>query len=138
MTVVVTEETVGKKTRKRYRLPTDTELHAATVEVEDLDEVYQDIPFGIPQEPTPAGGGSGAARAFALHNYGLKQWGNLFTPRQLLALGVFVKHTRQAIVELQKLYPGQAEIAEAIGAYLANVLDRVADRNSVLCSWTID
>ena len=138
MTVVVTEETVGKKTRKRYRLPTDTELHAATVEVEDLDEVYQEIPFGIPQEPTPAGGGSGAARAFALHNYGLKRWGNLFTPRQLLALGVFVKHARQAIVELRKLYPGQPEIAEAIGAYLANVLDRVADRDSVLCSWTVD
>ena len=89
------------------------------VEIEDLDEVFHDIPFGIPEEPTPAGGGSGAARAFALHNYGLKKWRDLFTPRQLLALGVFVKHTRHAIMELQKLYPDQPEIAEAIGAYLA-------------------
>jgi adenine-specific DNA methylase len=138
MTVVVVEETIGKKTRKRYRLPTEGELVAAKVEVEDLEDVFRDIPFGIPTEATPAGGGSGAARAFALHNYGLKQWGNLFTPRQLLALGVFVKHIRHAIAELQKLYPRQPEIAEAIGAYLANVLDRVADRNSIQCSWTID
>jgi putative DNA methylase len=53
-------------------------------------------------------------------------------------LGVFLKHTRQAIAELKKLNPDQPEIAEAIGAYLANVLDRLADRNSILCSWTID
>ena len=37
----------------------------------------------------------------------------LFTPRQMLALGVFVKHTRHGIVELQKLYPDQPEVAEA-------------------------
>ena len=138
MTVVVAEEIVGKKTRKRYRLPTDAEVRATTVELEDLEEVFREIPFEIPQEATPAGGGSGAARAFALHNYGLKQWGDLFTSRQLFVLGVFVKHTRHAIAELQKLNPNQPEIAEAIGAYLANVLDRLADRNSILCSWTID
>jgi putative DNA methylase len=138
MTVVVAEESIGKKTRKSYRLPTEAELRAATVEVEDLDEVFREIPAGIPTESTPVGGGSGAGRAFALHNYGLKQWRHLFAPRQLLALGVFVKHTRHAVAELQKLYPQSPEIAEAVGAYLANVADRLADRNSILCSWTID
>ncbi len=138
MTAVVVEAMIGKKTRKRYRLPTNAELRAAAVEQEDLDEVFREIPFGIPDEPTPAGGGSGASRAFSLHRYGVKKWRDLFTSRQLFALGTFVRHTRHAIAELQKLYPDQIEIAEVIGAYLAVVLDRVADRGSMICTWTID
>ena len=63
MTAVVVEATVGKKTRKRYRLPTRCRAaRCHVVEQEDLDEVFREIPFGIPKEPTPAGGGSGAAR----------------------------------------------------------------------------
>ena len=76
------------------------ERKAAEVEIEDLEAVFQDIPFGIPDEPTPTGGGSGASRAFSLHNMELKKWSEMFTPRQLLALGVFVKHTRKAIEEI--------------------------------------
>ena len=39
----------------------------------------------IPDEPTPAGGGSGAGRAFSVQRYGMLQWGDLFTARQKLA-----------------------------------------------------
>ncbi|MHB9098485.1 MAG: DUF1156 domain-containing protein [Syntrophales bacterium] len=141
MTSVVVEATVpnGKKTFKRYRLPTEQEFQAADVEIEDLESLFADIPFGIPDEPTPAGGGSGASRAFSLHNYGLKKWRDLFTPRQLLALGIFVKHTRKAIEEiLRSNDPGAQIKAEAIGAYLSMIFDRVTDRGSAICSWTIN
>jgi len=40
----------------------------------------------IPDEPTPAGGGSGAGRAFNIQKYGMLQWGDLFTARQKVAL----------------------------------------------------
>ena len=40
----------------------------------------------VPDEPTPAGGGSGAGRAFSVQRYGMLQWGNLFTARQKVAL----------------------------------------------------
>jgi putative DNA methylase len=135
MTAVVVEATVGKKTRKRYRLPTDEELRATIVEQEELDEVFDEIPFGIPNEPTPAGGGSGASRAFALHIYGMKRWRDLFSPRQLLALGVFVQHTRRGIRELRKLYPDQPDIVEGIAAGLVITFGRFVDYMSLECRW---
>ena len=137
MTAVVVEATTpnGNKTFKRYRLPTDEELKAAQVEVEDLEEVFDGVPFGIPDEPTPAGGGSGASRAFSLQRYGMKKWRDLFTPRQLFALGIFVKHTRRAIKEISPNYENKAKI---IGAYLSLIVDRVADRGSSICSWTVN
>jgi hypothetical protein len=36
----------------------------------------------FPDEPTPAGGGSGAGRAFSVQKYGMMKWGDLFTARQ--------------------------------------------------------
>jgi len=137
MTSVVVEATVpnGNKTFKRYRLPTNEDLKTAQVEIEDLEDVFSDIPFGIPDEPTPAGGGSGASRAFSVQKYGMKKWRDLFTPRQLLALGTFVKHTRKAVHEIKQK---DEKVAEAIGAYLSMILDRVADRGSTICTWTVD
>lgn len=40
----------------------------------------------IPDEPTPTGGGSGAGRAFSIQNYGMMEFGNLFTARQKIAV----------------------------------------------------
>ena len=68
---------------------TEAIREGADVQPEELDEVFADLPFGIPDEPLPQGGGSGAGRAFSLPKYGLKKWRDVFTPRQLLALGVF-------------------------------------------------
>lgn len=137
MTAVVVEAVKpGKKTTfKKYRLPTDKELKAAEVEVEDLDEVFKDIPFGIPDEPLPPVGTLG----FRIPLYGFKKWRDMFTSRQLLALGTFVKHTRQAIAHILGSERKDAKIeAEAIGAYLSMMIDRVADRGSGNCSWTTD
>lgn len=44
----------------------------------------EQCPF--PDEPTPAGGGSGAGRAFSVQKYGMLQWGDLFTARQKVTL----------------------------------------------------
>jgi adenine-specific DNA methylase len=137
MTAVVVEATrgEGKRTFKRYRAQTNDEVNAATVEDEDLEAVYADIPFGLPAEPTPRGGGSGASRAFSLHNYGIKEWSDMFSRRQLLALGAFAKHSRAALTLIKRRGPKEAE---AIGGYLAATFDRVADRSSITCSWTLD
>jgi putative DNA methylase len=137
MTAVVVESTSagGKKTFKRYRAPAAEECKAAHLETEELEEVFRDLPFGIPDEPTPRGGGSGASRAFSVQRYGMHKWRDLFTRRQLMALGVFAKHTRRAIQEIGNQ---DTEKAEAIGAYLSLIFDRMADRGSTLCSWTVD
>lgn len=93
MTAVVVDGSRGKE----YRLPEQEELKTAQEVASNMEEAYKDIPFGMPTEPTPKGGGSGAGRAFSVQNYGMTTWASLFTPRQLLALGTFVRHTRTRV-----------------------------------------
>ena len=134
MTSVVTEATRpdSKRTFKRYRLPNEEDLQAAQVEIEDLEVAFSDIPFGIPDEPRlPA---VAAVRpAHFPFTYGFKKWRELFTNRQLLALSSFIRHTRNATYLIAK---EDQELAEAVGAYLAICVDRLADYSSALCSWT--
>src|SRR5947208_11044014 len=105
----------------------------ATEAQEGLSEIYSEIPFGLPDEPTPKGG-SGASRAFSVDGYGFDKWYKLFTPRQLLALGIFVKRTRAAHEVMLKQGYSQ-EWGEAVSVYLALALDRLADYSSAVCSW---
>ncbi|MBN1875103.1 MAG: DUF1156 domain-containing protein, partial [Anaerolineae bacterium] len=131
---VMTAVVVNGEKGKEYRLPTDEERRMADEAAAALDAVFADIPFGIPDEPTPAGGGSGAGRAFSVQGYGLMHWRDLFTPRQMLALGTFVKHSRTVHDAMYyQNYP--AEWVEAITAYLAVVMDRFANYMSTVCIW---
>ena len=89
MTAVVVDGPRGKE----YRLPTEHEREAAEVTEEQLQAIFADIPFGLPDEPTPKAG-SGASRAFSVDGYGFDRWRELFTNRQLLALGAFIRALR--------------------------------------------
>ena len=130
MTAVVVDGQNGKE----YRLPTGHELAVATPSEQEIEAAFKDVPFGVPDEPTPSGGGSGAGRAFSVQGYGLMKWRDLFTPRQLTALGTFVATTRAARDEMaaQLLPP---EWIEAVGAHLAVMLDRLANQTSALSRW---
>jgi len=66
--------------------------------------------------------------------YGLERLGDLFTPRQLLALLTFAKQARTAYAEMLHQSYGD-EWAKAIVTYLGILVDRLADYNSSLCSW---
>jgi putative DNA methylase len=132
---IMTTVAVDGQNGKEYRLPTGHENLMAVDAEKSLAEVFRQIPFGLPEEPTPKGG-SGASRAFSVDGYGFDQWKKLFNSRQLLALGTFVKWTRAAKEELTALrYP--SEWHEAITAYLAIQNDKVADYNSQVCMWHI-
>jgi putative DNA methylase len=83
--------------------------------------------------------------------YGLKSWGDLFTPRQLVALTTFsdlVQEARERVKRdaikagvpddgkaLEKVGAGATAYADAVGVYLALAVDKVADRNSTVCAW---
>ena len=127
MTAVVVDGVKGKE----YRLPTEHEIEVAGVSEERLQALYADIPFGLPEEPTPKAG-VGASRAFSVDGYGLDTWRKLFTNRQLVALGGFVQVFRQLPEELAD-YP--EEWREAVAAYLGLANDRMADYSSAVCSW---
>lgn len=84
--------------------------------------------------------------------YGLTEWGDLFTPRQLVALTVFSDLVSEAIaavkadalaarlpddgVSLEKLGIGATAYAQAVGVYLAMAVDKAADYNSCLVAWS--
>jgi adenine-specific DNA methylase len=133
MTVVVVDKRkgTGKATFRHYRLPTTAEFRAAEVEVEDLEKLFSELPHGMLTEPMPPTGTLG----MRVPLYGFKRWSDMFSPRQLLALGTFAAQTRLAG---QLLRVKNSELAEPVVAYLGCVLNRIADRSSVICQWTVN
>ena len=127
MTAVVVDGQKGKE----YRLPTYHEREAADVTEERLQALYANIPFGLPDEPLP----SKEALGFRVPLYGFNTWRKLFTNRQLLALGVFVRALRAMPDELGH-YP--TDWAESVTAMCLPIISRMADRGSTLATWTND
>lgn len=132
MTAVVIEGAKGKE----YRLPHPDELAAAEAAEAEIDSVFADVPFGVPEEPTPVGGGQGAGRAFSVAGYGMTRWRDLFTPRQLVALGTFVKHTRAAR-EAMQAEGYEEEWVEGLGSYLVAGIGKLLDYNSCMATWNV-
>ena len=123
MTAVVVDGLKGKE----YRRPTEPEIAAAAVSEEQLQALYADIPFGLPTEPTPT-----KTQFSGVYSYGLKTWRELFTNRQLLALGEFVLIVRKLMHENNDL---PESWREAVIANLVLVNDRLADYSSAVCTW---
>lgn len=90
-------------------------------------------------------------RWFSPPLYGLKTYGDLFTPRQLVALTTFSDLVQEAIEQCRQdaLTSGLADdgtgldaggsgataYAQAVGMYLGFCGSRMADRHSSLCRW---
>ena len=130
MTAVVVEGQTGKE----YRLPTAVELDAARVGRAEIDALYAEIPFGLPDESIVAERPSPNSRgASGLPRYGFDTWRTLFTDRQLLALGTFVRAIRDCSAEMRG-YPD--DWREAIVAWLAPSISRLADRCCAVATWT--
>lgn len=128
MTAVVVDGEKGKE----YRGPAGDETEVATGLDAELDRVFAAVPFGLPSEPLPGK----EALGFRVPLYGIDEWRKLFTPRQLLALGVFVTHTRAARAAMSvDGYP--VDWIEAITGYLAAMLDRLANQGSSEARWNL-
>ena len=127
MTAVVVDGPQGKE----YRLPTELELQAACVAQADLDALYADVPFGLPDEPTPSQENLG----MRVPRYGFDKWRTLFTNRQLLALGTLVQEIRR-LPESMAAWPEAWR--EAVVTSLTSTISRVADRGSTLATWQYD
>ncbi len=124
MTAVVIQGSEGKE----YRLPLAVDDPAAVRQA--LTQVFAELPFGIPDEPLAGK----EALGFRVPLYGLTTWCSLFRERQLLALGTFVRSTRLLTGAMRSLgYPDPW--VEAVIAYLALVIDRLADAGSTIAHW---
>jgi adenine-specific DNA methylase len=104
---------------KEYRQPTKEEI-----------DVINKIPNNIarPNEPMPVQ----YTQALPSCTWGLGTWGQMFSPRQLLALQTLV----QKLQEIKQSLPVQNdEYAKAIVTYLGILMDRIAVANTSFGVW---
>lgn len=87
---MMTAVAVAGQMTKEQRLPTDDEHYFAEEAVKFLDDIFDEIPFGLPNEPMAGKDALG----FRVPLYGFNCWSKLYISRQLLALGTLVKHIR--------------------------------------------
>ena len=124
MTCVVIDGQTGKE----YRLPKRQEIKATSVNGDDLQTLFKDIPFGLPSEPTP----SEHSLGMRIPRYGFDSWRKLFADRQLLALGSLFRAIRRSPEDMGN-YP--REWQEAIFIYCTCAVSKLTDYSSAICSW---
>ncbi len=135
MTAAMTAVVVDGPSGKEYRIPSDHEVERSSVSEDTVLDVFATVPHGIPNEPVPEGGSrQGGGSPFTVHLYGMRTWRDLYTNRQLVTIGTLVNRVRETSDGMLKAGYDKDWI-EAIGAYLAVVVDRVADYSSASCSW---
>ena len=123
---LITAVVISTGEGKEFRLPTDSE-HCIEGEAEKkLQDLYAMIPFGIPEETLS----SKEALGFRIPLYGFSNWKSLFVSRQLLAIGTLAK-----FINIIDFFGYERYWAEAIIAYLACVLNKIADYNSAFVAW---
>lgn len=128
------------KSGRIYLGPDERHSEIAQTTPPDLPELEQDLPSN--------------PRDFKTPNYGMSQWNDLFTPRQLVALTTFsdlVIAARDAVAadatnrwtgshsnDSRRLSDGglgPIAYADAVATYLAFALSKLADRGSTICTW---
>lgn len=127
-----------KKRGKTYRIATEKDSEVFREAEKYLEEKRTKLmgEWGIdpvPDEPLPPKGTLG----FRVQRYGILKWGDLFNSRQKLALITFVEKVRQAHEKMiEEGYDG--EYAKAVISYLALMIGKLEDWNSVLSIWRGD
>lgn len=121
--------------RRIYLPPTGKQSDAGRV----------DRPPNVPEGELPRN-----PRDFKTPNYGLTEWADLFTNRQLLALTTFsdlVTEARECVFadalaaglaagdRLEAGGDGAEAYADAVTTYLGMTVDRLADLGNALCRW---
>lgn len=142
--VAVVSVRVGEQGR-RYRLPTPRDLEAATAAVQELDRrvvAHESKLSLIPDEPVSKARPSPNARGLsAVTRMGVETFGDLFAPRQLLALTTLAKFCRRVGTEVPDRAtssPMPPELATAVRLCLALSLSKAADLGNSCTRWKAD
>jgi adenine-specific DNA methylase len=115
-----------------YRLPTSEDKEVvlrAEAELQRRNTEYQGVLSLVPNECLPPQGTLG----FRVQLYGMEKWGDLFSPRQMLALTTLARLVQKIESELTGKY--DTDLIQAVQTCLSLALDKQADSNSSLCAW---
>jgi putative DNA methylase len=74
-------------------------------------------------------------RSMDVDRWGLTKWSDLFTERQMLCLLTATQSVSACAERMEKL-GHEPDKVRSVASYLAFVVDRLADWNSSLCSWS--
>ena len=74
------------------------------------------------------------ALGFRVRQYGMRDYADLFTPRQLAALTTFSDLVAEARERVKRDAPGCA-YADAVATYLGLAIGKLANRGASLCAW---
>jgi len=110
--VLTTEGIQGRQ----YRLASDTDYCPILIAAQEVKKIITEWEIGgkkglcpFPDETTPAGGGSGAGRAFSVQKYGIYTHHELLSKRQLVmsyTIGKLVRLTKSYINDILTLAHG--------------------------------
>jgi putative DNA methylase len=110
--------------RNRLYVPATTEAERVALNASPTWEPEGDMPVN--------------PRWFSPPDYGMPRFADLFTRRQLVALGTFADllgEVRQRVSNESKVPAGYAD---AVALYLTFAFDKMLDTNTSLCTWQID
>jgi putative DNA methylase len=117
-----------------YRLPNQCDMEAtrrAAMELERRKAVHTGPLSLVPDEKISLN----EIRRISVPIYGMATWGDLFTPRQALALTTLVRLVRKVGEKLADAH--DSGFTTALQTCLAIAVDRQADATSSLCRWHI-
>lgn len=130
----------GGKAGRLYFPPNEEHEKAATSLNVGDDGIY-DSP--IPRNPQDT----------KVYNYGITNWGDVYTPRQLVGLNTLSALIPQAVqkcqqdartsgmaddgLRLEDGGTGATAYGEAVGVYLSLIISRLAEVNNSLCRWKV-
>ncbi len=112
----------------RFRAPTQADLAAVRAAERELKGNEARWAHLIPTEAVPFG-----EQTMKPHYYGFSRWRDMFQPRQLLTIVTVLDEVRAAAARARAEL-AQAE-AEAVAVYLALIVSKVVNYNSVNTFW---
>jgi putative DNA methylase len=134
--LVAVVTTRGRGQGRTYRIATNHDhaaFHNAEAALHNLTQTPSPWAFGlswIPDEPMDQKN----PNIVSGRGYGFRQWGQLFNPRQLLALCTFGKWVREAHRRILQ-ETNDPDFAKAVATYLAFIVDALPNRNCLLSAW---
>lgn len=114
---------------REYRLPSQADLAPAADAERALSQLLGDwLGRQLPEGEVREGEKTKEPRGF-----GMVEWWRMFSPRQALVLGTYVKHLRTLKPKIRDSMP--RERADAVISYLALAMDKSVDYDSRLTHW---
>jgi adenine-specific DNA methylase len=132
MVSVITDTPQGKSYRPME--PADLEAFAQAKQLaEGMERPGEPI---LPEITSNDDADISNSTGIRVHLYGMKTWGSLFNPRQLLAMQTFVACLREALQPMRKEIPDE-EYRNVVGTYLGLWLSRNSMRMSTVGRWNL-